>query len=166
VSVGVEVRDAREDELDRAGEVVAEAYLTQLDVDEHGWYLARVRDARSRAREAEVLVAVDAAGAVLGCVTYVPDHANPWAEVERPGEAGFRMLGVLPAAARQGVGRALVDACIARARAAGRRGVAITTGEDWTAARQLYEGRGFRRAPERDFEPVPGVRLVAYVLPM
>jgi hypothetical protein len=37
---------------------------------------------------------VAADGAILGCVTYVPDHRSLFAELEVPGEAGFRMLGV------------------------------------------------------------------------
>ncbi len=164
MTAGVEVRVAREDELDLAGEVVARAYLAQPGMDGHDDYLARIRDARSRAREAEILVAVDGVGAVVGCVTYVPGPDNPWAEVERPGEAGFRMLGVAPAATRRGVGRALVEACVARARANDCTAVAISTEAAWTAARRFYERLGFRRDPTRDLEPVPGIHLVAYVL--
>ena len=74
------------------------------------------------------------------------------------------MLGVAPDARGRGVGRALVEACVERARVAGRSAVAITTEAAWTDARRLYERHGFRRDPERDFEPVPGVFLVAYVL--
>jgi hypothetical protein len=35
-----------------------------------------------------------------------------------------------------------------------------------TTAHRLYERLGFRRAPDRDFEPVPGILLWAYVLPL
>jgi ribosomal protein S18 acetylase RimI-like enzyme len=31
-------------------------------------------------------------------------------------------------------------------------------------AKRLYEKLGFRRAPERDGDPEPGVHLLAYVL--
>jgi ribosomal protein S18 acetylase RimI-like enzyme len=164
VSDGVLVRPARDDELDAAGELVAQAYLTQPDMADAEDYLARIRDARSRVPETEVLVAVDASGTILGSVSFVADHTSRWAEVERPGEAGFRMLGVAPAARGHGVGRALVMACIGRARAAGCQAVAISTASDWTAARRLYERIGFERDPERDFDPVPGVHLLAYVL--
>ena len=98
---------------------------------------------------------------MLGCVTYVPGVDNRFAELEVEGEAGFRMLGVAPAAQRRGVGEALVRACIARAREAGRRGLAISTGRDMLSAHRLYERLGFRRAPDRDFDPVPGVHLLA-----
>jgi ribosomal protein S18 acetylase RimI-like enzyme len=60
------------------------------------------------------------------------------------------------------VGRALVGACLERARAAGRTGLVIVTAPSWTDAQRLYERMGFRRAPDRDFEPVPGIGLWAY----
>jgi ribosomal protein S18 acetylase RimI-like enzyme len=164
MSDGVLVRPARDDELAVAGELVAQAYLTQPNMADAEDYLAVVRDARSRVSETEVLVAVDSAGEVLGSVRFVTDHLSRWAEVERPGEAGFRMLGVAPGARGRGVGEALVMACVQRARAAGRRAVAISTESDWATARRLYERLGFERDPERDFDPVPGVHLLAYVL--
>ena len=77
-----------------------------------------------RASEAVVLAAVDdASGDLLGCVTYVPDASNPWAEHLREGEAGIRMLAVDPAGQGRGAGTALVAACLDRARADGRRAV-------------------------------------------
>jgi hypothetical protein len=33
-----------------------------------------------------------------------------------------------------------------------------------TAAHRLYERLGFMRAPERDWKPVPEVRLISYEL--
>ena len=164
----LKVREARDDELDAAGEVVVQAYSAPgvLGDGGHG-YLAYVRDARRRARDCPVLVAVDQdAGDLLGCVTYVPNEGNPFAELEVEGEAGFRMLGVAVAAQGRGVGRSLVEACIDRARADGRRGLAISTGPGMTTAHRLYERLGFLRAPDRDFEPVPGILLWAYVLPL
>lgn len=162
----VVVREARPDELVAAGDVVAAAYL-ELDprtAREHHAYLGQIRDAPGRARICPVLVAVDGEGRVVGSVTYVPGPDNPYAEVELAGEAGFRMLGVAPGAQGGGVGRALVQACIERARAEGRSAIAISTRPVMRTARRLYERLGFRRAPERDFAPIPGVELLGYVL--
>ncbi len=162
----VTVREALPDELDTAGRLVVEAYTapggSSAAEDE---YLGEVLDARGRARHCPVLVAVEeGTGEVLGSVSYVPGPENAFAEVERDGEAGFRMLGVSPAAQGRGIGEALVRACIDRARADGRQGIAICTELGMLAARRLYERLGFRRAPERDFDPVPGVHLIAYLL--
>jgi GNAT superfamily N-acetyltransferase len=164
VSGWVLVREAEPAELDAAGDAVVRAYLG-LPGRPHHEYLAHIRDAAGRAADCPILVAVDAeTGAVLGSVTYVPDHESPYAEVEVAGEAGFRMLGVAPEAQRRGVGRALVEACITRARAEGKAGLAISTVASMTDAHRLYRELGFRRAPGRDFSPVPGVDLWALVL--
>jgi ribosomal protein S18 acetylase RimI-like enzyme len=158
------VREALPGELAEAGDVVVRAYRA-LEGVPHEPYLAHVRDATGRARACPVLVAIEPQGGrVLGCVTYVPDHRNPFAELAGETEAEFRMLGVLPEAGGHGVGEALVRACIARARTDGRRGIAISTSPVMRRAHRLYERLGFRRAPERDWTPVPGVRLWAYVL--
>lgn len=160
----LEVREARPDELAAAGEVVVRAYRA-LGGEPHEAYLAEVRDAVGRAAHSPVLVAVDPAdGSVLGSVTYVPGPDDPLAELPGVAEAEFRMLGVAPEAQGRGAGVALVEACIARARAEGRSGIVISTARRMHAAHRLYERLGFRRAPERDWVPVPGVQLEAYVL--
>ena len=162
--MSVEVRVARDDELEAAGDAVAEAYRTNPGMDDDLDYLEDVRDARGRSMDSEVLVAVDASGAIFGTVSYVPGPDSPMADLARGQEAEFRMLGVLPAARGLGVGRALVEACVTRASAAGRSALVLSTPPDWTVGQRLYEGLGFRRAPDRDFDPVPGFRLWAYVL--
>jgi ribosomal protein S18 acetylase RimI-like enzyme len=160
------IREALPDELDAAGLVVVEAYAADDGPSAHeSVYLREVLDARGRARHCPVLVAVEeGSGHVLGSVSYVPGRENPLAEIELEGEAGFRMLGVAPAARGRGIGEGLVRACIDRARAEGRLGVAICTELDMLAARRLYERLGFRRVPDRDFDPVLGVHLIAYRL--
>ena len=162
----IAVREARPDELAAAGDVVVRAYRALGGGgDAHEAYLEHVRDAAGRARHCPVLVAVDeGTGEVLGSVTYVPGQGNAFAELAGEGEGEFRMLGVAPDAQGRGVGAALVRACIARARADGRHGIVISTTPVMHAAHRLYEHLGFRRAPERDWVPVPGVELWAYVL--
>ena len=162
----IAVREARPDELAAAGDVVVRAYRALGGGgDAHEAYLEHVRDAAGRARHCPVLVAVDeGTGEVLGSVTYVPGQGNAFAELAGEGEGEFRMLGVAPEAQGRGVGAALVRACIAWARADGRHGIVISTTPVMHAAHRLYEHLGFRRAPERDWVPVPGVELWAYVL--
>jgi ribosomal protein S18 acetylase RimI-like enzyme len=162
--VSVEVRRARDDELEAAGDAVAEAYRGNPGMDEDGDYLEYVRDARGRAADSEVLVAVDTGGVVLGSVSYVAGAESPMADLAHEGEAEFRMLGVLPAERGSGVGTELVEACVARARADRRSALVLSTPPDWTTGQRLYEALGFRRAPDRDFDPVPGFRLWAYVI--
>ena len=101
---------------------------------------------------------------VVGCVTFVPDASSPWAELLEAGEAGMRMLAVRPDAQGRGIGRALVDACVTRARALGRAALILHTTPWMTAAHHLYEGAGFVRFPSRDWNPLPEVPLRAYRL--
>lgn len=125
-------------------------------------YALELADVGRRATEAEVLVAAD--GELLGCVTFVPDASSPWAELLEADESGIRMLAVLPAAQGLGVGRALLDACISRARALGRKALVLHTTPWMPAAHHIYEGAGFERLPDRDWNPIPEVPLLAYRL--
>lgn len=150
--MGSTIREPRPDELAPLGDLVVAAYDAIGANEEDDDYVPVLRDVARRAREAVVLAAVDdETGALLGCVTYAPDPANPWAEHLRKGEASIRMLAVDPAAQGRGVGTALVEACLARARAEGRSGVFLHSLPIMTAAQRIYERLGFRRVPERDW---------------
>ncbi len=155
----VRVRPARDTELDEAGALVAGAYL--LGGYARREYLEKVADTRARAADGEVLVAVDQDGTLLGSVTYA-QPPSPLAELSRPGEAEFRMLGVSAQAQGAGVGQSLVEACLERARAAGAHGMVLCTVSSMHAAQRLYERLGFVRDPARDWEPAPDVLLLAY----
>jgi DNA-binding MarR family transcriptional regulator/GNAT superfamily N-acetyltransferase len=74
-------------------------------------------------------------GERLGCVFLVKD--------EVPGVARLRLLMLEPAARGLGLGRRLVEECIAFARAAGYREVVLWTHAVLTAARAIYAATGF-----------------------
>lgn len=161
-TTGITVRPARAEELTAAGAVVRSAY----EADGHGGsYLDVVADARDRSRDAEIVVAVDERAHVVGCVTFVLPGSR-WAELSRPGEAEFRMLGVPPQARGRGVGRALTQWCIDRARGHGAHRLLLRSLPSMTAAHRLYTGLGFRRQPDLDLTPVPGLLLLGFALPL
>lgn len=157
----VEIREARPEEYEPLGEIAVLAYG---DVDNDSAYLPEVRDVATRAATATVLAAIDSDGTLLGSVTYVSGPDSPYAESEAEDEAGFRMLSVAPWAQGRGIGRALVEHVIGRARREGRGGIAIYTRPSMAAAHHLYEGLGFRRDRSFDWEYEPGEWLWGYRL--
>ncbi|HYM84721.1 MAG TPA: GNAT family N-acetyltransferase [Candidatus Dormibacteraeota bacterium] len=157
------VRRARPEEWDRVGEVTVAAYLGLPDGPRHREYIEELRDVAARAADTEVLVAVDEAGTILGAVTYV-GGPGPWFEDAADDEAVFRALAVAPEAQGLGVGTALVEACIERARRDGRAALALNTRPSMVAAQRIYERLGFVRTPERDWEFEPGEWLLGYRL--
>ncbi len=165
----MEVRLVRADEHEVAAQLVLAAYRSLPGDHLTGDYAAEVADVARRSREAEVLVAVRRSGGlardeVVGCVTFVADACSAWAELLEAGEAGMRMLAVRPDAQGRGIGHALVEACVARARALGRSALVLHTTPWMTTAHRLYETAGFVRFPSRDWSPLPEVPLRAYRL--
>ncbi|MFC6287379.1 GNAT family N-acetyltransferase [Nocardioides sp. GCM10027113] len=156
------LRRATPDDHARAGEVTVAAYADfTLGPDDP--YVERLRDAAARDRDAELWVAASEAGELLGCVTLCP-AGSPWRELAAEDEGEFRMLAVAPEARGRGVGEALARLCLDRFRSEGARAVVLSSLPEMEAAHRLYARLGFRRLPERDWSPVPGVSLIAFRL--
>ncbi len=155
------VRQARPSEFDEVGQLTFQAYLADGMVRHADSYSAELLDAARRAREAELLVAVDPGGALLGTVT-VCLPGSPLGEVSQPGELEFRMLAVSPDAQRRGVGEALVSTVLQRADDLGAHRVVLCSAEHMSTAHRLYARLGFIRLPERDWYPVSDLRLLAF----
>jgi ribosomal protein S18 acetylase RimI-like enzyme len=66
-----------------------------------------------------------------------------------------RLLAVTPTAQGQGIGRSLMEECLARARGQGAAAMILHTTDMMQAAMTLYTKLGFVRAPELDFKPFP-----------
>jgi ribosomal protein S18 acetylase RimI-like enzyme len=81
-----------------------------------------------------------------------------------PDEAEIRALAVAPGVQNGGVGTGLLLTALNWAELAGARRVVLSTLPEMRAAHRLYERNGFRRLPDRDWSPRPGVQLLAYVL--
>ncbi|MGD0083839.1 MAG: GNAT family N-acetyltransferase [Acidimicrobiales bacterium] len=163
----MEIREVRPDEFDSLGQITVEAYRQLQRGAPLGAYEDSLMDVAGRAADSVVLVAVDDNGDLLGGVTYVPDSTRAMSEFEDLEAAGIRMLAVRPDRQGAGVGRALTEECIARARADGRSKVMLHSTEIMEVARGMYGRMGFEETPELDAW-VTGtsrdpLRLIAFV---
>lgn len=166
------VRDARPADHPAVRGVLLAAYQEYASVlppAAFDRYLADLLDLDARGRTGRLLVA-ERDRRVKGTVTFYDDAAAEgvgWPS----GWAGLRALGVDPAARRLGIGHALMQACLERARAAGAAVLCLHTAEFMTAAVAMYLGMGFRRVPSFDFDAashlsvgVRPIRVIAFRL--
>ena len=152
----IEVRPVRDDEHEAVGRLTVAAYDQVGRVsDEYREALADVAERQDE--ETTVLVAVED-GEVLGSVTLVSACSDHF-EHEPHGDGGFRMLAVAPRAQGRGVGRALLEAVLAEARARGWRRIAITTMAWMRQAQRMYESVGFVRRPDLDVRFASGIGM-------
>jgi ribosomal protein S18 acetylase RimI-like enzyme len=158
-----QIRRARPREYDAVGDLTVRAYvaegLSSVETD----YVHQLQDAGTRGEKAELWVAVDADDRLLASVTLSPP-GSPYREISREGEGEFRMLAVEPEARGRGIGEALVRWCIDRSMELGDRRMVLCTQKENATAHRLYIRLGFVRLPERDWSPVEGVDLMAFVL--
>jgi GNAT superfamily N-acetyltransferase len=135
--------------------------------DEARAYMASVEIVRKDLEERldkSVLVGAWIEGRLAGIVNYVNGPHDPYAEFGREDEAGMRGLAVGLDQQGRGVGAALVTYCIERARAEGKSRLVLHTTPWMRTAQRLYPRLGFRRTPEIDFSPAPGIPLIGYTL--
>jgi GNAT superfamily N-acetyltransferase len=164
------IRLARPDEYGAVGALTvagydAEGYLVMPDGSYDDHYARWLGDAAARGRDADLLVAVDG-DELLGTATWCP-YGSPFAQLAmQPHQGELRTLSVAPSARGRGVGRALVEDCLDRARAAGLTEVLLCSLPEMLPAHRVYARLGFVRRPELDWSPLEGVDLWAFSLPL
>jgi ribosomal protein S18 acetylase RimI-like enzyme len=160
----IQVRDARSGELDDVAQLLEESYLqyaAMMPAEAWEAYREDIRDVRSRLPESQLIVAV-IEERIAGAVTLYlqTSQALPWPQ----GWAAIRLLGVHPNFRGRGIGTALVEECIRRARRRGLTAIGLHTTIQMDVARRIYEKLGFVRAPEFDFHPEETIVVMAYRL--
>ncbi len=103
-------------------------------------------------------------GAIVGSVLLFPPPIPAAARVKRESLPEIRLLAVTPQARGLGVGGALLEECIRRARASGVPALGLHSMEVMTVAIGMYERAGFVRDPRADFQPTPAVLVMGYRL--
>lgn len=165
---GLRIRDARSDDRGAIEAVTLAAYQQYAALMPTHWdgYRQNILATLAAARpEAQIVAEED--GRVVGSVLLYPAGSV----MARPGGGSItliwpevRLLAVAPAARGRGVGVTLMDECVHRARRSGAAALTLHTTDIMQAAVRLYDRLGFRRAPELDIQPAPGVTVKGYRL--
>jgi ribosomal protein S18 acetylase RimI-like enzyme len=167
---GVSIRDARPADRETIKALTLTAYSELASVmapDAWAGLDGAVRAALEVEGEGVERIVAERGGEIVGSVMLFAPSADAYGGLaERASWPELRLLAVAPTARGAGVGQALVDECVRRARESGARELGLHTSESLRAAVRMYERMGFERAPEHDFRP-PGAELVmAYRLPL
>ena len=104
-------------------------------------FLAKISSMSALSETGEIIVA-ELAGDIAGAVAYIGPGKEK-AAFFRPEWPVMRMLVVAPGARGHGVGRALAEECLARARRDGAASFALHTSELMQVALPMYQRMGF-----------------------
>jgi GNAT superfamily N-acetyltransferase len=164
----VHVRGARVADRDAIEAVTLTAYQEYAAQMPEHWELYRDNIVGTLARMAPAdEVVAEREGRLVGSVLLHPAGSvltGPRGESILLALPEVRLLAVAPEARGLGVGRALMDECIRRARAAGAPALTLHTTDMMRVAMALYQRMGFERAPALDLRPVPGILVKGYRL--
>ena len=160
VTLHAKLRNFREGD---ATEVVAVALAAFGEFRSHydDWpaMAARLSNLPRLAESGEVIVA-ETGGRIAGAVAYIPP-SRPKAAYFQPEWPVIRMLVVDPAHRGAGIGRALTEECLARARRDRSPVIALHTSPIMTVALPMYLRMGFERVS--DAPPIFGVPYAVYL---
>ena len=153
------IRQARADEYAALGKLLVSAYAALPGMPssrEQPDYYAMLENVAARAAKPalRVFVAADGMDHLLGSVDFIDDMAQYGSGgmvSTLTNAVGIRLLAVDNASRGQGVGKALTQFCIERARELGKARVVLHTTLIMQTAWAMYERLGFVRFPEIDF---------------
>lgn len=161
------IRDARDEDRQATRDVTLAAYQEYAAVlPAPFWtsYEKHLQVALAEEGPADRIVA-ERHGVIVGSVLLYPPAVNAYgAASSNTAWPEVRLLAVARAARGQGVGTALMEECIRRARCAGASALGLHTMDAMKTAVRMYERMGFVRAPQTDFTPAPGVLVKGYRL--
>lgn len=151
-------RDADAATVDRLAVAAFEQYGSRFS----DWpaMAARIGGMSALNGHGEIIVA-ELDGTIAGAVAYLPPGA-PKADYYEPDWPTIRLLVVDPARRGHGIGRALTEECIARAKRDRSGAIALHTSTMMTVALPMYLRMGF--AHVHDIPPIYGVPYAVYLL--
>ena len=167
------VRTANPDEFSEIGKLLVQVYSAlrgfpkESEQPEYYNMLANVGDLTNKP-DTELLVAVTSDNNIAGAVVYFSDmkyYGSGGTATNEKNASGFRLLAVSPVARGKGIGKLLTMACIRRAIDKGHDQLIIHSTEAMDIARKMYEGIGFRRSADLDFNQGK-LQVFGYRLPL
>lgn len=158
----LQIRDANINDRDAIQSVTLAAYEQYAPVMGDMWkfYQDSIVKTLADVTPAEQIVAETSAG-VIGTALLFPT-GSLFGDSVILAFPEIRLLAVDPAARGQGIGQALMQECIQRARQAGVAALTLHTTDMMSVAQSMYVRMGFVRAPELDFSPAPGYLVKGY----
>ncbi len=164
------LRDAREGDRGAIRDITLAAYeqYASMMLPEH-WreYRQNILETLAAVTPDNLIVA-EQDGAVVGSIIFYPQGESPDESSSPSGSTGerrpteLRLLAVPPSERGRGIGRALMDESVRRARELGAPLIEIYTTELMQVGKRMYEKMGFRRVPERDWHPAPDFVVMCY----
>ncbi|TGB03577.1 GNAT family N-acetyltransferase [Halobacillus salinus] len=152
----MQIREAKKDELPLIRKQRVEAYHDHARSlpDEHWQALKKAISSEADQQPGVELYIAEIDGDIVGSVALFPAKTDAYeGYVDELDYPELRVLAVDGSARGKGVGSALVQKCIDRAKAQGYHAIGLHTGEFMDEAMALYKRHGFERLPAHDFEP-------------
>jgi GNAT superfamily N-acetyltransferase len=160
------LRDAQPEDKDAIRAITLAAYQQYEPLLGPLWklYLQNIEETLADVGPAEQIVAEQDGQLVGTTLLYPPGAAfdDPAFETESEPAPEVRLLAVPPQARGLGVGKALMEECVRRARGSGVKSLTLHTNEIMAVAKAMYERMGFQHAPELDFRPTPEILIKGY----
>ncbi len=168
---GYSVRNAKESEFGRIGELLVEVYSSlngfPSKLEQPKYYeMLRTVGNLTKNTNVELLVAVSKQGTIGGAVVYfndMKDYGSGGKATQEQNACGFRLLGVDAKLRGLGVGKLLTAYCMEKGKKSNSKTMVIHTTKTMKTAWKMYERLGFERAGDLDFMqgnlPVFGFRL-------
>jgi predicted N-acetyltransferase YhbS len=163
------IRDARDDERPAIRDLTLAAYAEYAGImAPSAWAALRQAVLAGLAAETAVeRIVAEQGGALVGSVMLYSPTASAYGDaLASAGLPELRLLAVALHARGRGVGTALIEECMRRARGAGAAALGLHTSESLRGPIHIYERMGFVRAPEGDFQPDGAELVMGYVLPL
>ncbi len=154
------IRNARESEFKKIGKLMVEVYSSlegfPKPSEQPAYYdtLANI-GGFTKKPNTQLLVAISHEGNLLGAVLYFDDmqyYGSGGTATQEKNASGFRLLAVSPSARGLGVGKALSETCIKKAKSFGNHHLIIHTTDYMKIAWKIYENLGFIRYSDLDFK--------------